>query len=163
MIPRYEAKQEWVAEQQRKQQERLERRQAEEQKRLERRQAKEQAKYYGGDGAVQIALGNVELHRSTELHTANGDSTYVYVYVSAKNDGDDTIHVNPNDFTLADSNGNTASHYSDTYSLSNYFDAVDLRPGQKTSGWLIFLMLKDDRYSLGYQGFGGSAEKAVIP
>ena len=152
LLPRYEAARE-----------RQEMAEQERQARVALQQEKEHAKYYEGDGNVQIAVYGVKLSRETDSHVANANSTFVHVGISAKNVGDDIVHVNPNDFTLADSNGNTASHDSDTYSLGNYFDAVDLRPGQSTSGWLIFCMLKDKKYTLGYQGFGGSAEKAAIP
>ena len=129
------------------------------------KQEKEDATYFTGDGDVKVAIGNVKLHRSTSEHVANSGSTFVYVYVDVKNAGSSTIHANPNDFTLADQNGNTASHDSDTYSLSNYFDAVNLSPGQETGGWLIFCMRKDRKYTLTRTGgFDGSdVVKPVIP
>ena len=125
--PRYEAAKE-----------RQERAEEERQARLARQKEREQAKYYEGNGNVQIAVYGAKLRHETDSHVANRNSTYVYVGIAARNVGSDIVHVNPNDFTLADSNGSTASHESDTYSLGNYFDAVDLRPGQNTSGWLIF-------------------------
>ncbi len=130
--------------------------------RAKRAKEREEMKYYSGDGSVQIAVGNITLKSSTELHTARGKSTFAHVFISAKNVGDDIVHVNPNDFTLSDQDGNTVSAASDTYGIANYFDAVDLRPNQQTSGWIIFYLSKDSRYTLNHQGFGSNTQKDVV-
>ena len=153
LVPRY-----------RSAQERLQKQKARREILAETRRAKEQANYYEGEGSIQIAICAVQLRHSTDSRVAGRHSTFVLVGVAAKNVGDEIVHVNPNDFTLADQSGTTASHDTETYGLDNYFDAVDLRPGQSTKGWLMFYLPKDSRYTLGYQSIGGgSVEKDVIP
>ena len=129
----------------------------------ERQQKKENAKKPTGTGPVKIAVLGVRLMQSTDLHIANGSSTFVHVDIGAVNTGAGMIHVNPNDFTLSTSSGHTVSHYSDTYSLNNYFDAVNLNQGQSTNGWIIFLLEKNDEYTLNYNGVDGQAQVPVIP
>lgn len=126
-----------------------------------RKTIKDNMNIYEGDDNVVIAVGGVKLKRSTELHVAQGNGTFVYVFVNVKNVGNEIIHANPNDFTLSTPTGETVSHESDTYSLGNYFDAVDLRPGNSTSGWLIFYIAKSKDYTLNYQGFSGTASKKI--
>ncbi len=142
------------------------------QKKRERQEAldaikkeKEDMKYFTGDGDTNVAVPGVKLRNSTESHEARGNSTFVHVFVAVKNVGSDTIHANPNDFTLADSDGNTASPDTDTYGLTNYFNAVNLSPGQQTSGWLIFYLKKDKKYILTRNGglSGSTVTKTIIP
>lgn len=113
---------------------------------------------------VAIAILEVKATTSTEYHRATGNGRFVWVHVSARNFSMvDIVHVNPNDFTLETLDGYTVSHDSDTYSLSNYFDAVNLRPGAQTSGWLIFYVPGGwALYTLNYQSLAGSAQKAVV-
>lgn len=123
---------------------------------------KENMSIYEGDGKVKIAVVEVKLKQSTGDHVAGKNGTFVYTLVSAKNFGNSIIHVNPNDFTLSAPDGETVSHDTDTYTLSNYLDAVDLRPGNSTSGWLIFYTTKTSNYTLNYQGFYGTATKSIF-
>jgi hypothetical protein len=53
------------------------------------------------------------------------------------------VHVNPLNFTLVSTNGATESYDSNTFLLSNYLDAVDIRPNNYTSGWIAFLVTKE--------------------
>lgn len=126
---------------------------------------KEASRSLTGDGDTQVAIVKVELHHSTEEHVAGKYGTFVYVFVVVKNVGTEMIHANPNDFTLADTAGYTVSHDQDTYGLSHYFDAVDLSPGQETSGWVIFSTIKDKRYTLTRNGglSGSTVTKDVFP
>lgn len=91
----------------------------------------------------------------------SGDYRFVLVGISVKNFGKDTEYVNPNDFTLSTPGGYTVSHDVATYSLGNYFDAVNLPPGGSTSGWLIFVAPKEDYYVLNYESWGNKAAKKV--
>ena len=111
---------------------------------------------------VYIAVGKAYKKSSTSLHVANGNGTFVYIHVGALNKTDFITHVNPNDFTLSTSTGYTVSHDSDTYSLSNYFDAVDLGPNQQTGGYLIFYTNNESEYTLSYNGMDGSASKVIV-
>jgi len=55
-----------------------------------------------------------------------------------KNKSGKVRHANPNHFTLVTVGNRSLSVSSDSYSLGNYFDAVDLQPGTETSGAIIF-------------------------
>ena len=128
----------------------------------ERTKIAEKMNYFEGDN-VQIAVTKVKMTSSTDDHVSTGNSRFVWVHVSTYNTTYGTTPVNPNYFTLSDSDGYTVSHDSDTYSLSNYFDAVDLPSNGKTSGWLIFYLPKDYKYTLHYyDGFGNSVDKEII-
>jgi len=58
--------------------------------------------------------------------------------VSIWNRTSSTRHTNPNNFTLVTVTGQSLSVSTDTYGLTGYFDAVDLQPNTKSSGYLIF-------------------------
>jgi len=60
------------------------------------------------------------------------------LYVGIKNDSSSSRHANPNYFTLVTVKNRSLSVSTETYGLSNYFDAVDLQPGTNTSGYLRF-------------------------
>lgn len=117
---------------------------------------------------VDIAVGKVKLTTRVSgdfgyYRYVTGESRFVWVYASARNRGGSITHVNPNDFTLATPGGYTVSHDQTTYMLSNYFDAVDLRHGGETAGWLIFILPKGKEYVLNYQGgLEGRARKRLV-
>jgi len=115
---------------------------------------------YEGNGSIVIAVSGLEGIDDSYPDSYKGDA-FVRIYVSAKNVGNDIAHVNPNDFTLSTPDGDTVSHDVDTYGLNNYFDAVDLRPGNHTSGWLSFRLHYSKQYTLNYQGFSGTATKDI--
>lgn len=123
--------------------------------------ARKAMKEFQGNGNVAIAVSDVKLKQSTDSHVANGNGIFVYIAVHALNQGSDMVHINPNYFTLSDSKGNTVSHDTDTYSLTNYLDAVDVGAGNQTSGWLIFYINKDSQYKLYYHGFNDDITKEL--
>lgn len=55
-----------------------------------------------------------------------------------KNKSNEIRHANPNNFTLVTVENRSFSHSRETYGLSSYFNSVDLQPGTKTSGGIIF-------------------------
>jgi tetratricopeptide (TPR) repeat protein len=117
---------------------------------------------YYTNGAVGIAVGEVRLRRSLGDYFATGNGTYVLVLIGVKNFSLASEHVNPNNFTLSTPDGYTVPHNIGTYSL-NYLDAVDLRQGQTTSGWIAFLLPKASKYTLNYQSFNVNASKEIAP
>jgi tetratricopeptide (TPR) repeat protein len=95
-------------------------------------------------------------------YTAAKDYVFLWVDVGAYNNGNSTEHVNPNDFTLSTPDGFTVNPDTDTtYSLNNYFDAIDLPPNGKSQGWLIFHVPKSSKYYLNYMGFNSSVKKTL--
>lgn len=81
--------------------------------------------------------------------------------MSVKNASLGEIHVNPNYITLRDSTGYTYNPDDATYGL-NYLDAIDLQPGGATSGWLAFIIPKDEKeLTLIYNSFDGTITKKI--
>jgi tetratricopeptide (TPR) repeat protein len=122
---------------------------------------KENMDYYEGD-LIQIAVFKIKMSKSTDSHIALKNNRFVYIGIATRNNSTGIIPVNPNDFTLSTSDGYTVSHDSDTYSLDNYFDAVDLPSSGTTSGWLIFCLPKDTQYTLHYNGFEDKFDKKIV-
>lgn len=139
-----------------------------EKRKQELAQAREQMKYYQkGTGPVSIAVEvktSRQVSSSYTTWTAAKNSQFVWVGVSANNEGTGTSHVNPNHFTLSTPVGHTANPDTDcTYSRSNYFDAINLPPGGKSSGWLVFHMPVHDEYMLNFRSSDSAVQKRVIP
>ena len=133
-----------------------------EKEKAEREKAiREMESYEKDSGDVGIAVYGCKLKKAVSYYSVSGDSRFVLVGISAKNSGSDTEHVNPNDFTLSTSSGYTASHDVSTYSVGNYFDAVNLPPGGSSSGWIIFILPKKEDYRLNYESWGKKATKEV--
>ncbi len=80
---------------------------------------------FEGDNQIQMAIEIIE-YEPLKLH------------VAIKNVSDTVRHANPNHFTLVTVDGRSYSVSSRTYGLYSYFDAVDLQPGTKTAGSIIF-------------------------
>jgi tetratricopeptide (TPR) repeat protein len=78
--------------------------------------------------------GNNELLMAIQIMEYQPLKLHVWI----KNVSDTVRHANPNFFTLVTVTGRSLSHSTETYGLSNYFNAVDLQPGTETSGSIIF-------------------------
>jgi len=126
-----------------------------------RQTAAEMNTWDSGTGSVALAVTGAKMATTAGEYYARGNNRFVKVCAAVSNRGAEITHVNPNDFTLETPDGFTVSHDTSTYSLSNYFDAVNLRPGGQTSGWLIFYLPKEREYTLNYQGFSGTAQKRI--
>lgn len=83
---------------------------------------------------LRCAEGNSELEMSIQIQGYRPLKLHVWI----KNKSNEVRHANPNYFTLITVGNRSLSVSSDTYGLSNYFDAVDLQPGTETSGAIIF-------------------------
>ncbi len=123
---------------------------------------------YEGKGDVQIAVVK-ETFRSNCLSyscvNSPKDYSYVRVGVFVKNVGNNVIHANPNYITIMDAQGRAYTHESATYSLGNYFDAVNLQPGSYTDGALAFILPRDQQdFILIYASSDGTvAKKIYVP
>lgn len=129
---------------------------------------KDSMQQYEGNGDVQIAVVK-ETFRSNCLSyscvNSPKDYSYVRIGVFVKNVGDNVIHANPNHITVMDAQGRAYTHESATYSLGNYFDAVNLQPGSYTDGALAFILPRDQQdFILIYaSGDGTVAKKIYVP
>ncbi len=123
--------------------------------------------YYEGNGDVKVAVnGKVVRSNCVSYSCVNDPKNYSYVRigVAVKNEGSDVIHANPNYITIQDSSGRTYTHESETYSLGNYFDAVNLQPGSYTDGWLAFILPREHEFLLIYASSDGAvAKKIYVP
>lgn len=129
---------------------------------------KDSMQNYEGNGDVQIAVVK-ETFRSNCLSyscvNSPKDYSYVRVGVFVKNVGGNVIHSNPNHITIMDAQGRAYTHESATYSLGNYFDAVNLQPGSYTDGALAFILPRDQQdFILIYASSDGTvAKKIYVP
>jgi len=83
---------------------------------------------------LRCSKGNSELEMSIQILGYKPLRLHVWI----KNKSKEVRHANPNYFTLVTVKNRSLSVSTETYGLSNYFDAVDLQPGTKTGGYLIF-------------------------
>jgi len=83
---------------------------------------------------LRCGKGNSELEMSIQIFTYKPLKLHVWI----KNKSNTVRHANPNNFTLVTVTNRSYSVSTETYGLSNYFDAVDLQPGTQTDGAIIF-------------------------
>jgi hypothetical protein len=123
---------------------------------------------YEGNGDIQIAVHKDTLKSNCLSYSCvNSPKDYAYVRVGVfvKNVGNNVIHANPNHITIMDAQGRAYTHESATYSLGNYFDAVNLQPGSYTDGALAFILPRDQQdLTLIYASSDGTvAKKIYVP
>ncbi len=129
---------------------------------------KDSMQQYEGSGDVQIAAVKETIRSNCISYSCVNspkDYSYVRVGVFVKNAGGNVIHANPNYFTIMDAQGRAYTHESATYSLGNYFDAVNLQPGSYTDGALAFILPRDQQdFVLIYASSDGTvAKKIYVP
>ena len=83
---------------------------------------------------LRCSEGNSELAMSIQIIDYKPLTLHVWI----ENKSDRVRHANPNHFTLVTVGNRSFSVSSETYSLGNYFDAVDLQSGTKTDGSIVF-------------------------
>lgn len=137
-----------------------------EKKRIE--DLKESMNQYEGNGDVQVAAYKETIRSNCLSYSCVNspkDYSYVRVGVFVKNVGDNVIHANPNHITIMDAQGRAYTHESATYSLGNYFDAVNLQPGSYTDGAMAFILPRDQQdFILIYASSDGTvAKKIYVP
>ncbi len=129
---------------------------------------KESMNQYEGNGDVQVAAYKETIRSNCLSYSCVNspkDYSYVRVGVFVKNVGSNVIHANPNYITIMDAQGRAYTHESATYSLGNYFDAVNLQPGSYTDGAVAFILPRDQQdFILIYaSGDGTVAKKIYVP
>jgi len=124
--------------------------------------------YEYGYGAVGIAV--TETKRTSRVDGSFGHYRYIvepdkdqflWLWINAANAGMETVHVNPNDFTVSTPSGYVVNYDNVTFD-TNYLDATDVPPGSYISGWLIFIVPKEASYVLHYDGWGGAVDKDIV-
>ena len=83
---------------------------------------------------LRCSEGNSELGMSIQIMSYRPLTLHVWI----KNKSNRVRHANPNHFTLVTVGNRSLSVSSDTYSLGDYFDAVDVQPGTQTDGKIVF-------------------------
>jgi len=78
--------------------------------------------------------GNSQIQMSIQILEYEPLKLYVWI----ENTSNKARHANPNYFILVTVTNRSLSVSSETYGLSNYFDAVDLQSGTQASGAIIF-------------------------
>jgi hypothetical protein len=124
--------------------------------------------YYEGNRAVKVAVNGKAIRSNCLSYSCVNspkDFSYVRIGIAVKNEGGSVIHANPNYITIQDGNGRTYTHESETYSLGNYFDAVNLQPDSYTDGWMAFILPRDEHeFLLIYASSDGAvAKKIYVP
>lgn len=117
---------------------------------------------YDGLGNVQIAVGSVVLQQSTSLHSDGTGMTFIKLYVGVLDGGLSSIDVNPLNFTLTSSTGQTASVFQDTFNLTDYLNETTIDTNQQVDGWLMFYLPQDTQYTLNYQDFSGNTDQKTV-
>jgi hypothetical protein len=98
---------------------------------------------FSASGDEVAISAQLKYQKCIESWCANSNSKFILVGVVVSNVGSGVVHANPLNFTLVSTTGATESYDSNTFLLGNYLDAVDVRPGNYTSGWIAFLVGKD--------------------
>lgn len=113
---------------------------------------------------VGIAVGKLEISRSFDGYTFDGNGRFVSVFVSAVYLGSGSEHINPTNFTLETEDGYTVPYSSHTFSYSRPLEAVNIGRGATTSGWIVFESVLSRRYRLIHQPMGGErVVKVLVP
>ncbi len=123
---------------------------------------------YEGSGSARVAVVGVIARSSfydgfTTWRPDDPENVwFLHVGVVVKNSSNSSIHANPSYITLI-CKGQVFNPDLKTYSMDNYFDAIDLQPDTHTFGWLLFLVPKADSYTLVYRGaFDSTIRKELI-
>jgi len=131
-----------------------------------KKKAEDMRSYY----ANKVDIAVQEVKEKSVIFSSYGYSNYpdsgkkfVLINSYVINGSKLTHHANPNNFTLVDSGGFSYHYDSATHSLDNSFPAVNLIPGTKTTGWLVFqIKSSNEPKRLIYSGFGVKAEKKIV-
>ncbi len=121
-----------------------------------------------GSGPLGFSVKQTKVSSSVETSLGfnygageNINGQYVWLYISAVNNWSSPASVDPDDFTLASTDGYMSTRNEATFALADYLKKSTLAPGQSASGWLIFYMPRGNEYILRYYGAGGLTEKQV--
>jgi hypothetical protein len=126
------------------------------------------------EGTIIASTSTTSEHSDTNSSYSNDNldiktsSPFIYkdkvtITIEVVNNSDKQIHVNPLDFTLSNSSGDTVSVSNDTFGDKDYLNATDLGKGQKVQGSLTFRVNGNpkDYKTLNYNGLDGSKSVTV--
>lgn len=132
--------------------------------RLKVEEVKKAMNQYEG-APVAVAVGKIEVRRSFDGYSFDGNGRFVSVYVSVLNTGEASEHINPTNFTLATEDGYTVPYSAHTFSTGRPLNAVNIGRGATTAGWIVFESALSKRYKLIHEPLtgGGRVEKVLVP
>jgi len=111
---------------------------------------------------TRVIVGGTEWRGCLGYSCARAPAKFLLVQVGVVNGSTSTIHVNPNNVTLA-SCGQESPPETATYSISNHLPAVNVGPGNNAQGWLAFAVFPDCKHVLYYRSLGsGQASVPVV-
>lgn len=97
--------------------------------------------WYETKDGVGVSVGDFRYVQSTSLYDSGRGAKFVAFGIGVYNQSDSRIHVNPNNVTLVDLDGNSYSYSKATFDYwSQPLDAVDVLSGNKASGGLVFMI-----------------------
>jgi len=117
-----------------------------------------QGSWCGYAETVVMCVGNFRYLQSTSIYASGVGMKFVgFTLLIASTETGSEISVNPNDFTLVDLDGGTHGYNVATYDYwQNPLDAVNVLPGNNTSGGLVFKIgAHTGPAQIVYQGFLG--------
>lgn len=113
---------------------------------------------YAGLGDVQIAVTDLR-----DYAAGREDWRELRLAISAKNVSSSTASVSPLDFTLVLQDGQAFNPDDKTFRITGYLESIRLAANTYTVGWLVFIVPKEQVYTLVFDGgLSGSAEKMVV-
>lgn len=95
---------------------------------------------------VMVAASKPQYQNKIGYSSANKGNHYVIFTVEITNSGSQAHHANPNNFTLVDDQDRTYSYDPATHDMTlqgKDLQAVDVQPGKKTSGVVVFQIPKE--------------------
>ena|SRR5579862_4488764 len=104
------------------------------------------SKYAGKKLLISVSFAGFSEYMSGQRPTAG--RTFLSLGIGAMNTSAKPLFVNPNDFTLRDSQGETVAYDESTYSSYQPFPAEALKPGESANGGLVFQVKRGAKYVL---------------
>jgi hypothetical protein len=133
-------------------------------KAAERQAKRDRMTRFTGEGPGKVSVPEIRLRKTSGDYYAKKGAHFVFVYVAVLNTGDEMIHANPMDFSLADEDGVTSPPHISMYNLNNAFPAVNLGRNQQAAGMLVFIARDSKEYTLTRSApfSGGNVTKTIF-
>lgn len=119
-----------------------------------------------GFGQVGIAVKEVKMtsvvntQYNFDYEIGDGQGRFLWLKISAYNDGTSEAKVNTDDFYISTPDGTRIVRHESTFS-QKYFTDTKLGPKKSAEGYIIFLVPQGKEYTLHYYGPGGGVDKEI--